>query len=304
MTDLDEIATFVRVVEAEGFSAAAQSLGVPKSTVSRRVARLEERLGVRLLHRTTRRMRPTPEGQGFFDHVAPAVSVLRRASVELSEGRDTPRGVLRITAPVDFGHTYLADVISTFVAKYPEVTVDLRLSGKIVDLVKDGFDVAIRAGRLADSSLVARRLGRTDFYLVASPKYLTDAPPIESPGDLKAHRCLVHTAAGREPAWTLTQADGSTLTVAPTPHVRSDEFSFLLRAACLGTGVARLPVFLSEEALSDGRLVRVLPEYQIGGGWLHLVYPTSRQLPAKTAAFRDHIIECLASTSWAGIEPR
>lgn len=298
MTDLDEIATFVRVIETQGFSKAAASLGIPKSTVSRRVARLEEQLGVRLLHRTTRRMRATPEGQQFFERVAPAVAALRLAAQDVSEGRDSPRGLLRMTAPVDFGHAYLAPVVAGFAAAHPDLEIRVALTGRLVDMVKEGFDIAIRAGDLDDSSLVAKRLGTTDFWLAASPGYLAERGVPRKASELAEHECLAHRPKGRKRTWVLTTGR-SRVEVEVNGRVGGDEFTFLAMAAIAGAGIVKLPAFVAMQPIADGRLVRVLPTHHIQGGSLHLVYPSARQLPAKTAAFRDYLVAHLADTPWA-----
>ena len=291
VTELDEIATFVRVVEAGGFSAAADSLGVPKSTVSRRVARLEERLGVRLLHRTTRRMRPTPEGVAFYEKVAPAIGTLKEATVEVLEGRDHPRGHLRISAPVDFGTAYLSEIVTTFLKTYDDVSVEFVLTGDYVDLVADGIDGAIRGGKLADTSLVARRLGMTAFWLVASPAYLNEHKRPKKPADLERHACIVHRPTVPKDTWTLIGPKKTSSTVRVHAKLHSDSFSFNRSAAIAGAGITRLPAFLAAEEIGAGRLERVLPSHHFGGSPLQFIYPSARQLPAKTAAFRDHLVE-------------
>lgn len=298
MTDLDEIATFVRVIETQGFSKAATSLGIPKSTVSRRVARLEEQLGVRLLHRTTRRMRATPEGQLFFDRVAPAVAALRLAAQDVAEGRDSPRGLLRMTAPVEFGDAYLAPVIAGFANIHPDLEIRVTLTGRMVDMVKEGFDLAIRAGDLDDSSLVAKRLAVSEFWLAASPSYLAERGVPRRVSELAEHECLAHRPKGRKRIWTLTSGRAEA-EVEVNGRVGADEFTFLANAAIAGAGIAKLPAFVAMRPIADGRLVRVLPSHHLRGGDLHLVYPSARQLPVKTAAFRDYLVADLANTTWA-----
>lgn len=298
MTDLDEIATFVRVIETQGFSKAAVSLGIPKSTVSRRVARLEEQLGVRLLHRTTRRMRATAEGQQFFDRVAPAVAALRLAAQDVAEGRDSPRGLLRMTAPVDFGHAYLAPVVAGFAAAHSDLEIRVVLTGRMVDMVKEGFDLAIRAGDLDDSSLIAKRLGVADFWLAASPGYLAERGIPRRVSELSEHECLGHRPKSRRRTWELTTGR-TKVEVEVSGRVGADEFTFLAQAAIAGAGIVKLPAFIAIQPIADGRLVRVLPTHHIQGGNLHLVYPSAKQLPAKTAAFRDYLVANLADAPWA-----
>ncbi len=288
--DLNEVSTFVKVVEAGGFTAAAEELELPKSTISRRIARLEERLGVRLLERTTRKMRLTEAGQAYFDQVAVAVATLHSASSAAEEQQDVPRGLLKLTAPVDLGHAFLGDLLVRFTKRYPEVHVQVELTGRVVDLIREGFDVALRAGQLQDSSLVARRLGGTNIGLYASPAYLERRGVPKTPEQLRAHDFVAHGGVVGHGKLPLVGSGGAQVTVEVEGALSGNDFTFVLRAIEAGGGIGLVPKFGARRACAEGSLVHVLPEWTRQGGGLHLVYPSARFLPAKTRAFRDFVL--------------
>ncbi|MCA9613540.1 MAG: LysR family transcriptional regulator [Myxococcales bacterium] len=291
--DLNEVSTFVKVVEAGGFTAAAEELELPKSTISRRIARLEERLGVRLLERTTRKMRLTEAGQAYFDQVAVAIATLHSASSAAEEQQDSPRGLLKITAPVDLGHAFLGDVLVRFTKRYPEVHVQVELTGRVVDLIREGFDVALRAGQLQDSSLVARRLGGTHIGLYASPEYLAKRGTPKTPEQLRAHDFVIHNGVVANGKLPLVGPNGEQVTIDVDGALSGNDFTFVLRAVEASGGIGLVPKFGARRACHESSLVQVLPEWTRQGGGLHLVYPSARFLPAKTKAFRDFMLELL-----------
>lgn len=291
--DLNEVSTFVKVVEAGGFTAAAEELELPKSTISRRIARLEERLGVRLLERTTRKMRLTEAGQAYFDQVSVPIATLHTASAAAEEQQDVPRGLLKLTAPVDLGHAFLPDLLVRFTKRYPELHVQVELSGRLVDLIREGFDVALRAGKLEDSSLVARRLGGTGIALYASPKYLATRGTPKSPEQLRAHDFVIHTGVISNGRLPLVGPNGEQKAIEVEGALSGNDFTFVLRAIEAGGGIGLLPKFSARRACADGALVAVLPEWTRDGGGLHIVYPSARFLPAKTKVFRDFVLEML-----------
>ena len=295
--DLNEVATFARVVEAGSFSAAANALGVPKSTVSRRVARLEEALGVRLLQRTTRRMEATEEGRAYYEQISHALASLREAALEITATRDEPQGTLRVTAPVDYGNVVLAGLIGEFRTVYPRVRVLVDVTGRVVDLVKDGYDAAIRAGDLPESSLVARRLPAADMGLFASPSYVERMPALNRPVDLSDHsllRFVPDNMARAEKAWVLRHEEtGEEANVALTACLLANDFVFLRQAAIGGAGIVKMPAVIARPSVERGELVRLLPEWYGPGAPIHLVYPTAKHLPAKVKVFRDFLLEKL-----------
>jgi len=293
---LDELATFVRVVDAGSIAGAARQLGVPKSTVSRRISRLEDRLGVRLLQRTTRSMRATAEGQSLYQRAAGPLADLENATSAVADAGDTPRGLLRITAPVDFGRLF-APVVADFMRKYPEVSVDVDLTGRKVDLVAEGFDLAVRGGNLEDSSLIARKLSVVELQLFASPAYLAEHGTPKKAADLEGHECILFRASGDTKEWTFAGGKKAEA-VQVSGRLRSSEFAFIRTACIAGAGIARMPSHLGAIDVRDGRLIRVLPKRYCNRGGISLMYPSARHLPAKARAFRDHLIATFESASW------
>jgi DNA-binding transcriptional LysR family regulator len=299
--DLNDVSTFVSVADAQSFTAAAKQLGVPKSTVSRRVSHLEETLGVRLLHRTTRKLALTDAGVAYFAKAQEALAGLRDAATEISEIQGAPRGTLRVTAPVDVGVAVLARIVTGFVAKYPEVRVDASLTSRTVDLVSEGFDVAIRAGKLADSSLVARKMGELSLWLLASPAYLDRRGRPRTVEDLATHECLLFRSKNGTSRWGLTGPEGD-VSVDVTGSIAGDDFLYLREIMVDGGGIGLFPWFVCGEEIATRKVVRVLPDFAVRGSQLSLVYPSSRHLAPKVAAFRDHVFEAMKEPPWSKCE--
>jgi DNA-binding transcriptional LysR family regulator len=287
--DLNRALIFARVVEDGGFTAAGRSLRVPKSSVSRSVALLEEELGVRLLQRSTRKMQLTEAGRVFYDRASRALAGLEDAEAAVSELQSALSGTVRVTAPPDAGAGILAPVIARFVERHPGVHVECVLTARVVDLVADGIDFAFRASKITDSTLIARRLASRDGALYAAPSYLARRGTPERVEELAAHDCVTFRADQGRTRWTLSTADGEE-TVAVHGRMSADDFGFVHEAAVHGAGIALMPIFLAEPSLERGELVRVLPRYLgIRGVW-HLVYPSSRYLPRRAAVFRDFVL--------------
>ncbi|MBI4821283.1 MAG: LysR family transcriptional regulator [Deltaproteobacteria bacterium] len=284
--DLNEILVFAEVAESKSFTTAAKNLGIPKSTVSRKIRQLEERLGVRLIQRTTRKLSLTDAGEAYHRSVSGIVAQLQAADEEIIERSSTPRGQLRITAPVDAGEGLLPDVIAEYLNQYPEVSVQVVLTGRIVDLVDEGFDLALRAGRLSDSSLVAKKLADTDWVVCASPEYLAKRGTPRTPLDLEAHDCIVLSDRNN---WKLSGPDG-TFEIEVSGRVSGDSFGLVQAAAERGLGIALLPEFRVIDDLDSGKLRQVLAEYSLPPAPFHAVYPSGRQLAAKTRAFLDLLV--------------
>ncbi len=304
--DLNEIAVFATVVAQGSFTGAAKKLGLPKSTVSRRVSRLEDRLGVRLLQRTTRKLSLTEAGTGFYERIARALSSLEEAEHAVAEAQESPRGTLRLTAPVDFGQLYLGDVVTEFTDRYPGVVVDVELTGRTVDLVNEGFDLALRAGVLRDSSLVARKLGSTASGLFAAPSYLSERGRPTSAEELAAHDHVAFGAERQTHRWSLVDAQGVELVVPVRARVMGNEYAFIREAVLAGAGIGLIPSFLCHRDVEVGRLEQLMPEVgdQHGAG-IYLVYPSARHLSAKVRAFRDFLVGFFREHSWAtSIAPR
>jgi DNA-binding transcriptional LysR family regulator len=295
--DLNKVAIFVRVVEAQSFTAAALALGVPKSTVSRSVAQLEEALGVRLLQRTTRKLSLTDAGLTYYERGSRAIAELVEASAAVTEMQGTARGTVRVTAPVDLGLGILAEVIILFARRHPEIRIDLDLSARTVDLVTEGFDLALRAGRLSDSSLVARKLGTIAARLYATPSYLRRRGTPRTVADLAAHDCVLFRPRGAKVEWQLTGPSG-TESVEVTGSIAANDLSFVQKMVLAGMGIGLVPWFLCEGEIERQQLVRLLPDHTSPSGVLHLVYPSSRHVPQRVALFRDFVIKSFAPLPW------
>lgn len=283
--DLNEAAVFVKVVQAGSFSAAARLLGLPTSTVSTRVARLEKRLGVMLLQRTTRRLHLTDAGALYYEHAATGLGHLLDAEAAVTESAGEPTGLLRVTAPPDIGGYILAEIVRQLRHQCPKVSVDLVLMNQYVDLVAEGIDVAIRTGHLKDSTLIARNAGIARWATFASPAYLKSAPPLDAPQALRHHCCLQFTSLGKD-AWTLANDSGG-VTVPMCGQVLVNDVRVIRAMAIAGEGVALLPRYLCRLESDEGRLVRVLPEWHGKTDPIHIVYPRQRFVPPKLRAFVD-----------------
>jgi DNA-binding transcriptional LysR family regulator len=287
--DLNDLRVFVRVVDRGGFAVAARELRVPTSTVSRTIARLEASTGTRLLHRTPRSVHATSEGRAIYASVSEAVGTLERAARGLEPVTRRPKGLLRVTAPTDIGNSFLADVAVAFGERYPLVQIDLALTNRAVNLVDEGFDVAVRAARrLADSSLVAKKLGDVEHVLYASPRYIEKHGAPSLPGDLVHHRCLVFRGKDLTKTWRLH--DGKeTIEVLVRARMGGDDFGYVRAAVLAGGGVALLPRLVCAKDEAAGRLVRVLPGFAAQGAGLYVLYPSATHLPARVTAFRDFV---------------
>ncbi len=295
--DLNHIAAFVRVVETSSFTAAAKALGVPKSSVSRSLARLEEQLGTRLLQRTTRKLSLTDAGKAYFERVKALMTGIDEANAEASELGHSAHGTVRITAPVDMGVMVLAHILAQFAVIHPKIHVDLVLTSRMVSLVEEGFDMALRAGRLVDSSLVARKIANTDFGVFGAKSYLKKHPCPRHPKDLVDHTCILFRGVKARSTWSLSGPDGQH-EVTVTGSISADDMAFVKRVARDGLGLALLPLFSSSEEAEASGLLRVLPDYCQRGSPVHLVMPSSQFVPTRVTLLRDFIIEGAKNVKW------
>ena len=295
--DLNHVAVFARVVELESFTAAAAQLGLPKSSVSRTVARLEDELGVRLLQRTTRKLHLTEAGQAYYERARVGLNGLEEAASAATNMSTEPRGTVRLSAPGDIGALHLADLVARFVRQYPLVQVEISLSSRFVDLVAEGFDLALRAGKMSDSNLVVRRIGTDSLGLFASTSYLRKRGRPKTLAQLALHECVLFRAKNGKCDWNLTGPDGvETVTVRGSVNV--DDMSFVQQAVNAGVGIALLPCVAVKLAARRGavpRPVRLLPEYSVTGGSLSVVSPSARFQPASVLAFRDFLVADLTA---------
>lgn len=289
--DLNEIAVFVKVVGSGSFSQAARQLGMPNSTVSAKVSSLEARLGLTLIQRTTRKLSVTPAGQAFFQKCSTGLAEIFRAQEEVSSEQMEPQGLLRITAPKDLGERLLPDVVSPFLKKFKKVKLEILLEERTVDLVAEGVDLAIRVGRLEDSSLIAKKLGAIYFAAMATPQYLKMAGVPKVPRDLKDHACVQFTSLGVD-GWTLTSGK-STLTVPMTGKLMCNDLNIVKALTLAGNGVALLPTFLCSKEFHEGKLQRILPEWNANARAVHFVYPAQKYVHPKLSAFMEFATEPL-----------
>lgn len=292
--ELDLVPIFVEVVRREGFSAAARHLGLPRSTVSRQVSRLEEQLGVELLHRTTRRIALTEAGAEYFDRVSQALESLEEARLAVIESRTRPHGTLRISAPYDASGNLIAPLLCELITRYPDLRVDIEPSNRRVDLIAEGYDAALRASAgLDDSSLIARKLATVGFHVLGSAAYLEEHGRPRRPEDLVRHRCLLFRPQDGRATWRLRHQGGEERSVALEGRIGSDDMSFLTAMARSGAGLALLPS--TERLVAHASLERVLPKWEGAmTSSLYLVYPSARHLPPKLTAFRDFLLEAFA----------
>lgn len=293
MDRMTGLRVFCAVVEAESFTGAADRLEMARSMVTKHVSALEEHLGVRLLNRTTRRISRTEAGHAYYERCRELLAEFDALDASVHELVERPRGLLKVSAPVSFGIRHLGAAVAGFMARNPEVRVDLQMNDRVVDLVDEGFDLAIRVGRLDDSSLVARPLASTRLLLCASPAYLARHGEPRAPADLAVHRCLSYSYASTRDEWRMNGPDGAQATMRVGWSLRANNGDVLREAALLDQGIIRQPHFLVGEELRSGRLVELLPGWDCGTLTVNAVYPHRRHLSAKVRAFVEHLAATL-----------
>lgn len=299
MQDLNDLYYFTAVVDHGGFAAAARTLNLPKSSLSRRVARLEERLGVRLIERSTRRFAVTEVGREFHLHAQAAVTEALAAEEAALQVTGEPRGVVRVSAPVTIAQGIMADLLPPFLTRFPKVKVQMVVTNRRIDLIEEGIDVAfrVRPALDGDNALMVRILGNERTLLVASPEFLQRHGQVAEPDDLSALPTLSHVEQGGRQTWRFSHADGRTASVEHDPVLRAGDFKILVQAAMAGIGVAYLPEISCAHSLHTGALVSPLPEWSPSEGIFHMVFTTRRgQLPA-VSAFIDFMAEHVRSVA-------
>lgn len=289
--DLNLMHAFVAVHDTGSFSRAAERLGVPRSTVSRAVAALEESLGVSLFHRTTRKVSTSTAGAALYDRVAPAVNALVASLAELPEREEEPSGTLRLTSTVDLGSAVLAEAVARFTARYPHTEVEVHLSNTMVDLVRDGFDLALRISMkpLRDSTLVARKVGAFAIQIYASPTYLARKGAPRAPEELEDHDWVGFRGVPR----VLQLGPDSLASVKNHPRITCDDMFFAREAMKAGVGIGSLPSFMGDPEVTAGTLVRVMPRWVSFTGSVYLVHPGGKHVPRKVTAFSELVRELL-----------
>lgn len=284
MKDLNEIMVFSRVAQVGSFSKAANLLGMPVSTVSRKVSDLEERLGMTLITRTTRKLSLTRAGAEYFQRCSDILQGLDEAEAALTQSQSRPEGLIRVTVPVGMGSGRFVDFISDFMRKYDRIQVDLYVTNQFVDLAAENVDVGIRFGVLEDSTLIARKLGHSSRLMIASPSYIKKHGHPKHPNDLKNHECLIFRSRSEETVWELSK-DRSKVRVEVNGRIRGTDLQGLRELVIRGHGIALLPDMYLMEAIERGDLVHVLPDWSTPMAPVHAVYPSRKFVPARVDAF-------------------
>jgi len=295
MDRIDAIQAFLAVIETGSFVAAADKLALSKAVVSRQVALLEDQLGVRLLHRTTRRVSLTSDGELFAARSRDLVQQWQETVDEVSHQTVQARGTLRINVPLTYGVMHLAPLWPLFMHQNPDVLLDVTLSDRVVDLVDEGFDLAVRIGHLPSSSLVSRRLATMRLKLCASPAYVKAHGAPQRPSELSEHLILAYSLLATGDAWTLSKIDDAPQrqTIDVKPVMRSNNGDTCTQAAIAGQGVVLQPDFMVQSHIDQGELVELLPDWQADESGIYAVYPTRRHLPAKVRLMIDFLVEQL-----------
>lgn len=291
-TETTELVVFHAIVKHGSYTKAAEEMSLTPSGVSRIISRLEERLGVRLVQRTTRKLSLTEAGASFHAHTAHILADLADAEAEVQQATVQPRGTLRVSASVVFGRLYLTSMLDALLQRFPDLSFDISLTNRFVDLVEEGVDLALRIGALADSRLIARRLCSNRRVLVASPDYLRKSGTPRSPDDLSRHECVLYTGFPRPRQWKLL-GPGGAVTVNVSGRVASNNVEVLTESARHGVGITVAATLSVVSALLSGELVRVLSDHEFEPSAVFAVYPSARQLSTKVRSVVDFLVETL-----------
>jgi DNA-binding transcriptional LysR family regulator len=294
LPDMEAMAIFATVVEARGITAAANDLGLSPPTVSKALARLELRLGARLFNRTSRRLVLTDAGRNLAERAARLLADAEAAEGALVAQSTTPRGLVRLAAPMSFGTTEVAPILPEFLGRYPDVSIDLHLGDALVDLLGDGFDIALRIGELPDSSLLARRLAPVPGMIVAAPAYLDRRGRPAHPAQLAQQDCFSYAYQRTGGAWHFSNEAGQQVTVRPSGRLRVNNGDAVLPAVIEGLGVAALPAFIARDAIADGRLEQILPDWCATRSSLFLLTPPAGPRPARVQVLVDFLVRRLS----------
>ena len=296
--DLNDIVVFTKVAETKSFTGAAEALGLPKSTVSRKLAQLEERLGVRLVQRTTRKLALTDIGDAYYARCSRIVADVVEAEHVVMDMQSSPRGRLRVSSTIDFATKYLGNIVADFLAIHRDITLELDASDRLVDLIEDGFDVAVRFGPMPESTLIARRMCSVSLVMCASPDYAARSMP-KTIDDLDAHDHVLFTPSSRNQTWMLVNdATEQTYEFGRPARFASNNYGAVRDIALAGGGVALLTDFMIADDLEAGRLVPVLPQWHTRPTEVHAVYPARQNVPPRLTLFLDHLAKALNPPPW------
>lgn len=296
MTAISDLDIFARVARTGNMSAAGREMGLSPAVISKRISLLEEKLGARLFQRTTRQLTLTETGEGYFRRVIDILSLCEEAEDFVSRRNTKPRGTLKVTAPTSFSRLYIAPRLQEFLERYPEVNLDLHLTDHLEDIIREGFDLAIRIGELQDSSLVARKLAPETRVMCASPKYLARTSVPRKLSDLQLHNCL---SAGAQEIWKLEGPDGQEQ-IKVEGNIRTNSAEFLREALIAGLGIGFRPKWDIGQQLASGELEVVLPEYRGSSNLaIHAVYPCRDYMPEKVNVFIDFLSNLFANEAWS-----
>jgi DNA-binding transcriptional LysR family regulator len=298
MDRFENMKTFIRVVEAGTISAAADRLGVAKSAVSRRLKELEEHLGVELFHRTTRRMNLTDTGRAFYHQSVRILEDVLEAELATSQAHGTLKGSLKIALPSSFGLMHMGPAINEFLKAHPQIEFDLDFNDREVDLIQEGFDLAIRIANLPDSSLIARRLAPIQNVICASTSYLEQMGEPRTPGELLDHRCLVYSLLSDYEYWNLTDIEGEETRTKIHPYLKASTGEFLRDAAAEGMGIIMVPSFIAYKEIESGALVPILEDYNPPQIDAYAIYPQTRHLSHRVRAFVDFLVKRFEGTPY------
>ena len=298
MDRYENMRIFIRVVEAGSISGAAEQLAVAKSAVSRRLKELEEHLKVELFRRTTRRMNLTDTGEAFYQKATRILEDIHEAEMSVSKAHGTLKGRLKVTLPSSFGNLHMSDAISDFLKLHPHIEFEIDFNDRKVDLIQEGFDLAVRIGELQDSTLIARKLAPISIVTCASPMYLQLWGKPTAPEELKTHHCITYTLVENPKAWYYSNAQGEETKVMVNSRLKSSSGEFLMKAAIEGHGVVNEPTFIIYPAIESGQLVTILNDYTSRQLNAYAVYPQTRHLSQRVRVFVDFLVERFAGTPY------
>mgnify|MGYP001260940252 CR=1 FL=1 len=294
MDRLTEMEAFATVVDQGGFTDAAKKMGISKSAVSKHISALEARLGARLLNRTTRRVSPTEIGLAYYDRARRVLTDAGEADALVTSMQSAPSGMLRISVATDFGVNHLSPVLGQFLQEFPDITVNMVLNNRYVELISEGFDMAIRVGELEDSTLRARKLTETSRRMIASPRYFEQYGRPEKIDDLNDHKLLHYSNQANNAVWKITAPSGEKRQVRTAGWLTVNDGQSLLNACVSGLGIAYLPSFLYADAMKDGLVQEAIPSLPVDVQGIYAVYPPGRFTQPKVRAFIDFLVNAFA----------